>query len=82
MAGRAPRPDRLTTRELEVLRLLAQGHTTKEMADALVLSVPTVQRHLANIYQKIDARGRSDATAYALRHGIVPLLHTAGDARA
>jgi DNA-binding CsgD family transcriptional regulator len=81
-AGRAPRPDRLTTRELEVLRLLAQGQTTKEMADALVLSVPTVQRHLANIYLKIDARGRSDATAYALRQGIVPLLHTSDAASA
>ena len=64
------RPDNLTAREVEVLRLLAEGKTNKEIAAALVVSVPTVQRHIANIYGKIDARGRADATAYAIRHGL------------
>jgi DNA-binding CsgD family transcriptional regulator len=63
----------LTPREAEVLRLVASGRTNKEIADELFLSVTTVQRHLANIYTKIDARGRADATAYALQHGITPL---------
>jgi DNA-binding CsgD family transcriptional regulator len=68
-----PRPHALTPREAEVLRLVASGRTNKEIADELFLSVTTVQRHLANIYTKIDARGRADATAYALQHGITPL---------
>jgi DNA-binding NarL/FixJ family response regulator len=66
-------PDGLTAREVEVLSLLAGGLTNKEIAERLVLSIPTVARHIANIYTKIDARGRADATAYALRHGLVPL---------
>jgi DNA-binding NarL/FixJ family response regulator len=44
--------------------------TNKEIAEELVLSVSTVARHIANIYVKIDAHGRADATAYALRHGL------------
>jgi DNA-binding CsgD family transcriptional regulator len=63
-------PDGLTAREVDVLRLLADGLTNKEIAQRLVLSVPTVARHIATIYNKIDARGRADATAYALRHGL------------
>jgi DNA-binding CsgD family transcriptional regulator len=69
--GAAPYPDGLTGREVEVLRLLARGRTNKEIAAALVVSVPTAERHVANIYAKIGARGRADATAYALRHGLV-----------
>jgi DNA-binding CsgD family transcriptional regulator len=63
-------PDNLTAREVEVLRLLAEGKTNKEIAAALVVSVPTVQRHIANIYGKIGARGRADATAYTIRRGL------------
>jgi DNA-binding CsgD family transcriptional regulator len=63
-------PDGLTSREVEVLRLLAEGKTNKEIATALVVSVPTVQRHIANIYGKIGARGRADATAYAIHRGL------------
>jgi DNA-binding NarL/FixJ family response regulator len=55
---------------VEVLRLLAEGKTNKEIAAALVVSVPTVQRHIANIYGKIGARGRADATAYTIRRGL------------
>ncbi len=65
-------PDRLTAREVEVLLLVAAGKTNREIAEQLVLSLPTVQRHIANIYIKISARNRADATAYALRHGLVP----------
>jgi DNA-binding CsgD family transcriptional regulator len=61
-------PDGLTVREVEVLRLLAAGSSNRRIAEALVLSVPTVQNHLAHIYHKIGARSRADATAYALRH--------------
>jgi DNA-binding CsgD family transcriptional regulator len=64
-------PDRLTQREVDVLRLLADGRTNKEMAAALFLSTRTVERHIANIYTKVGAHGRADAAAYALRHGIV-----------
>ena len=63
-------PDGLTAREVQVLFLLAGGMTNKEIAEQLVLSVPTVARHIANIYTKIDARGRAEATAYALRHAL------------
>jgi DNA-binding NarL/FixJ family response regulator len=53
-----------------VLGLLAGGKTNKQIAAELVLSVSTVQRHVANVYAKIGARGRAEATAYALRRGI------------
>jgi DNA-binding NarL/FixJ family response regulator len=59
-------PDGLTTREVEILRLLAHGARNKEIAEQLVVSVHTVERHLANIYMKISARNRAEATAYAL----------------
>jgi pimeloyl-ACP methyl ester carboxylesterase/DNA-binding CsgD family transcriptional regulator len=62
----------LTQREQEVLRLLANGHTGKEIAGQLRISVPTAQRHIANIYAKIGARGRVDAAAYAFEHGMLP----------
>ena len=60
--------DRLTARELQVLRLVAAGSTNKEIASALGVAVSTLERHLANLYTKIGARGRADAIAYALRH--------------
>jgi DNA-binding CsgD family transcriptional regulator len=61
---------RLTRREAEVLHLLAAGRTTHEIAAALVLSAFTVERHITNIYRKIGARSRAEATAYAFRHGL------------
>jgi predicted ATPase/DNA-binding CsgD family transcriptional regulator len=63
-------PAGLSQREAEVLRLIAAGRTNREIADALFLSVRTVERHITNLYAKIDARGRADATAFALRHGL------------
>lgn len=61
----------LTQREVEVLRLIASGRTNNEIAKELYLSVRTVERHITNIYGKINARGRADATAYALTRGII-----------
>jgi DNA-binding CsgD family transcriptional regulator len=63
-------PDGLTEREVEVLRLVAAGKSSREIADDLVLSIRTVERHIANIYVKTDTRGRAQATAYALRSGL------------
>jgi DNA-binding CsgD family transcriptional regulator len=57
-------------RELEVLRLIARGDSNAEIAAQLGLSINTVERHLANVYRKIDARGRADATAWAIRNGV------------
>ncbi len=59
-------PSNLTERQWEVLQLLAQGKTNREIAQALVLSERTVQRHIADIYSKIGARNRSEATAFAM----------------
>jgi ATP/maltotriose-dependent transcriptional regulator MalT len=63
----------LTRREREVLRLIVRGRSNQEIATELVLSVRTVERHIANIYDKIGAAGktaRATATAYALGHGL------------
>jgi DNA-binding NarL/FixJ family response regulator len=67
----APPLSGLTERETQVLRMVAGGKTNNEVASELVLSIRTVERHIGNIYSKIDARGRADATVYALTHGIV-----------
>ena len=59
---------RLTTRELEVLRLIANGRTNKEIADELCLSERTIDRHVSNILGKLDVPSRAAATAYAYHH--------------
>jgi non-specific serine/threonine protein kinase len=59
---------RLSQREAEVLRLVANGNSNQQIATTLVLSVRTVERHIANVYAKVGARNRADATAYALRN--------------
>ena len=61
----------LTTRERQAIALLARGDSNREIARALGISVRTVERHLSNLYAKIDARGRADAIAYAFQHGLV-----------
>ena len=65
--SRTRRPDGLTDREAEVLRLLTFGHTNLEIAARLVVSVHTVERHLANAYRKVGVRNRADASAYMAR---------------
>lgn len=61
----------LTKREQEVLRLVAEGHTDREVAETLVISPRTVNRHLSNIFVKLDVPGRAAAVAYAIRQGLV-----------
>jgi DNA-binding CsgD family transcriptional regulator len=69
--GTAPLlPDGLTDRETEVLRLIARGRSSKEIGEELVLSVRTVERHIANIYLKTETHGRVEAAAYAHAHGL------------
>ena len=66
-----PLPGGLTEREAEVLRLVAAGHTNKEIAAMLFLSDKTVARHLSNIFAKIGVSTRAAATAYAFEHQLV-----------
>jgi ATP/maltotriose-dependent transcriptional regulator MalT len=71
--GSAGRPDGLTRREREVLRLIAHGLSNEEIAGQLVLSVRTVEHHVTSIYSKIGASGRAAraaATAYAIANGL------------
>jgi len=72
LAGGAaePLPGNLTARQAEVLRLLADGLTNKEIAARLYLSPGTVERHLATIYRKLGLGGRVDAARYAVEHGL------------
>jgi len=65
------RPGGLTAREIEVVRLVAAGHTNRAIAGRLCLSEKTVARHLANVYAKLDLPSRAAATAYAYDHHLV-----------
>jgi ATP/maltotriose-dependent transcriptional regulator MalT len=64
------RPGGLTEREVEVLRLVAAGRSNHEIARKLVLSQKTVERHLSNIFSKLDVSSRTAAAAYAHEHGL------------
>lgn len=65
------RPGNLSPREVEVLRLIALGHTNAEIASALVLSIRTVESHRAHIQQKIRLNTRAELVAYAREHGLL-----------
>ena len=68
-----PRPPRdLTERELDVLRRIALGHTNREIADQLYLSVRTIETHRQHIQQKLRLSTRSELVRYALSHGLFP----------
>ncbi len=67
------RHDDLSPREEEVLQLIADGCSTPEVARQLYISQKTVKNHLASIYQKLDARDRTQAVLQAVRMGIVSL---------
>ena len=60
----------MTAREAEVLRLVAAGRTSREVAAVLVISEHTVARHLQNIFAKLGVSSRSAATAFAFEHGL------------
>ena len=74
LAAQAPAdpgpPDDLSTREVEVLRLIALGHTNAEIAAQLYLSVRTVESHRANIQRKTRRGSRAELVAYAREHGL------------
>ncbi|MBL1080056.1 response regulator transcription factor [Nocardia sp. 2] len=61
----------LTPREEEVLKLVAEGHSTREIAESLVISAKTVDRHRTNILSKLDLRDRTALTRYAIRAGLI-----------
>jgi HD-GYP domain-containing protein (c-di-GMP phosphodiesterase class II) len=73
-------PAGLTTREVEVLRLLARGLSTKEIASRLVITPKTAGNHIEHIYSKIDATSRAKASLFAMQHGLLPEEEFAADA--
>ena len=79
--GTPPLPAGLTAREAEVLRLVAAGHTNKEVAAALFLSDKTIARHLSNIFTKAGVSTRAAATAFAFENGVIPRDRPGGGGR-
>jgi len=73
---RPPTPDPLTPREIEVLRLVAQGLENREIAESLVIAEATVRTHVSNITGKLHVASRTQAALYALREGIASLDNT------
>ena len=65
--------DNLTTREIEVLKLLAVGMYNKEVAETLNISERTVKNHVSNIFKKLDVTDRTQAAVFAIRNGLVNL---------
>ena len=61
----------LTSREMQILRGAAKGHTTKRLAKDLGLRTPSVETHLRNIYKKLGASNKGEAVSAALRAGII-----------
>jgi DNA-binding NarL/FixJ family response regulator len=76
MNGRSAQPhntvaDRLTSREREILQLLAEGHSNKHIANSLDLSVKTVETHRAAIMRKLELRSLPDLVRFAIRNRII-----------
>ena len=65
------REDPLTLREQEVVKLVAEGYTNKQIAETLIISEKTVERHRANVLEKLGMRDRVELTRYAIRHGLI-----------
>jgi NarL family two-component system response regulator LiaR len=63
----------LTEREMEALKLVVQGQSNQQIADAMVISVATVKAHVSNILSKLQVSSRAEAIAYAIKHRIVSL---------
>jgi DNA-binding NarL/FixJ family response regulator len=69
-AGKVPPASPLTPRETEVVKLVAEGHTSKEIAEILTISEKTVERHRANVLEKLGLRDRVALTRYAIKSGL------------
>jgi DNA-binding NarL/FixJ family response regulator len=63
--------EKLTHREREVLQLIAEGHTTKEIADLLYISIKTVETHKAHLKEKLNIRNMAELMQYAIRKGLI-----------
>ena len=70
-AGGTSHADPLTTREQEIVKLIAEAHTNDQIAELLFISKKTVERHRANILEKLGMRDRVELTRYAIRRGLV-----------
>ena len=70
-AGEALHKDLLTPREEEIVKLVAEAHTNEEIGEMLFISKKTVERHRANILEKLGMRDRVELTRYAIRRGLV-----------
>jgi NarL family two-component system response regulator LiaR len=68
--SKAPHEE-LTDREMEVLRLIAQGKSNQELADELFIGIKTVKFHITNIFAKLRVEDRTQAAIYAFKHGLV-----------
>lgn len=64
-------PDALTSREIDILRLIVKGHTNRQIADALSISVRTVETHRANLMEKLNLHSRVDLVRYASEHKLI-----------
>lgn len=69
--GEAVPDDPLTPRESEIVKLIAEGHSSRDIAETLVISEKTVERHRANVLKKLGMRDRVELTRYAIRRGLV-----------
>jgi DNA-binding NarL/FixJ family response regulator len=69
--GRQPGTGTLTARETEVVKLIAEGHSSQEIADMLCISLKTVDRHRTNVLEKLNMNDRVQVTRYAIRTGLV-----------
>jgi DNA-binding NarL/FixJ family response regulator len=69
--GEAPPDDPLSSRESEIVKLIAEGYTGREIAEQLVLSEKTVERHRSNVLEKLGLRDRVELTRYAIRRGLI-----------
>jgi HD-GYP domain-containing protein (c-di-GMP phosphodiesterase class II) len=78
VARRPEHPAGLTAREVDVLRLAAQGLSSKQIAQRLVISPKTARNHIEHIYLKIGASSRASASLFAMRHGLLPEQEPAG----
>jgi two-component system response regulator NreC len=72
-AGELDSYDKLTDREREVLQLIAEGHSTRQIAEQLHVSVKTVETHRAHLMDKLELRSTAELTQYAIRKGVISL---------